>query len=116
MLCVCVVDVMDVVFSVCIARRGAVGGRVCLCALCGSSQCCVLQNCSLIMLDKDAIGNHMEEAYSSLDACTEMLWMYVLYVSFVSKIRPRTFGYVAMGSALLCISGPDCSYIQQGQA
>ena len=26
MLCVCVVDVMDVVFSVCILRRGAVGG------------------------------------------------------------------------------------------
>ena len=28
MLCVCVVDVMDVVFSVCIVRRGAVGDRV----------------------------------------------------------------------------------------
>ena len=25
MLCVCVVDVMDVVFSVCIVRRGAAG-------------------------------------------------------------------------------------------
>ena len=28
MLCVCVVDVMDIVFSVCIVRRGAVGARV----------------------------------------------------------------------------------------
>ena len=28
MLCVSLVDVMDVVFSVCIERRGAVGGRV----------------------------------------------------------------------------------------
>ena len=28
MLCVCVVDVMDVVFSVCIVRRGAVGAHV----------------------------------------------------------------------------------------
>ena len=28
MLCVCVVDVRDVVFSVCIVRRGAVGARV----------------------------------------------------------------------------------------
>ena len=28
MLCVCVVDVMDVVFSVCIVKRGAVGDRV----------------------------------------------------------------------------------------
>ena len=36
-----------------------------------------------------------------LCACTEMLWMCVLYVSFGSKVGPRTFGCVAMGSALL---------------
>ena len=36
-------------------------------------------------------------------ACTEMLWMCVLYVSFGSKVRPRTFGCVAMGCALLFI-------------
>ena len=36
-------------------------------------------------------------------ACTEMLWMCVLYVSFGSKVRPRTFGCVVMGSALLFI-------------
>ena len=35
-----------------------------------------------------------------LCACTEMVWMCVLYVSFRSKVRPRTFG-VAMGRALL---------------
>ena len=35
--------------------------------------------------------------------CTEMLWMCVLYVSFGSKVRPRTFGCVVMGSALLFI-------------
>ena len=29
--------------------------------------------------------------------------MCVLYVSFGSKVRPITFGCVAMGSALLCI-------------
>ena len=29
MLCVCVGDVMDVVFSVCIVRCGTVGARVC---------------------------------------------------------------------------------------
>ena len=46
MLCVCVGDVMDVVFSVCIMRRGAVAARVwgmqvfrhadvvCLCLVC----------------------------------------------------------------------------------
>ena len=51
-----------------------------------------------------------------LCACTEMLWMCVLYVSFRSNVRPGTFGCVAMGSALLCILGPDCSYILQGLA
>ena len=35
--------------------------------------------------------------------CTEKLWMCVLYVSFASKVRLRTFGCVAMGSALLFI-------------
>ena len=35
--------------------------------------------------------------------CTEMLWMCVLYVSFVSTVRPRTFSCIAMGSVLLCI-------------
>ena len=46
MLCVCVGDVMDVVFSICIVRRGAVGAHVwgvlvfrhadvvCLCLVC----------------------------------------------------------------------------------
>ena len=38
-----------------------------------------------------------------LCACTEMLWMCVLYVSFGSKVIPRTFGSVAMGSDLLFI-------------
>ena len=33
-------------------------------------------------------------------ACTEMLWMCLLYVSCGSNVRPRTFGCVAMGSAL----------------
>ena len=48
MVYVCVRDVMDVVFSVCIMRRGSVGARISscrcciLCASCGSSQCCVL--------------------------------------------------------------------------
>ena len=46
-----------------------------------------------------------------LCACTEMLWMCVLYVSFGSKVRPGIFGCVAMGSALLCILGSDCSIV-----
>ena len=51
MLCVSVGDVMDVVFSVCIVKLLLlVYGKfrhadvVCLCASCGSSQCCVLHN------------------------------------------------------------------------
>ena len=89
--------------------------------------------CSLLMLIKNAIGDHTKETYSGLItalwvamsvsfclphplavsafmicrglcACTEMLWMCVLYVSFGSKVRPRTFGCVAMGSALLFIA------------
>ena len=36
-------------------------------------------------------------------ACTERLWICLLYVSFWSKIRPRTFGCVAMGSALVFV-------------
>ena len=38
-----------------------------------------------------------------LCACTEMLLMCVLYVSFGSRVRPRTFGCVAMGSSVLFI-------------
>ena len=38
-----------------------------------------------------------------LCACTEILWMCVLYVSFGSKVRPRTFWCVAMRSAVLFI-------------
>ena len=38
-----------------------------------------------------------------LCACTEMLWKYVLYVSFGYRVSPRTFGCVAMRSAVLFI-------------
>ena len=38
-----------------------------------------------------------------LCACTEMLWMGVLYVSFGCEVIPITFGCVAIGSALLFI-------------
>ena len=40
---------------------------------------------------------------SGLCACTEMLRMCVLYVSFGSKVRPIIFGCVAMGSVVLLI-------------
>ena len=37
--------------------------------------------------------------------------MCVLYVSFGSKVMSRTFGCVAMRSAVLFNLGPDCCYI-----
>ena len=40
--------------------------------------------------------------------------MCVLYVNVVSKVRPRTFGCVAMCSALLFILRFRLSYIPQG--
>ena len=36
-------------------------------------------------------------------ACTEIVLICVLYVSFGSMVIPRTFGYTAMGSAVLFI-------------
>ena len=38
--------------------------------------------------------------------------MCVLYVNFACKVKPRRFGYVAMGSEALFL-GADCSYIPQ---
>ena len=43
---------------------------------------------------------------SGLCGCTEMLWKCVLYVNFGSKVRPKTFGCIAMGSAVLFIWRP----------
>ena len=81
MLCVCVGDVMDVVFYVCIVRREAV------CACVSSCRCCMFvscvhpvavlnaafcMTCSLLMLVEDAIGDHTEEAYSRADLITAL--------------------------------------------
>ena len=52
----------------------------------------------------------------ALCVCTEMLWMCMLFVSFVFKVISITLVCVAMGSALLCILRLDCSYIMQGLA
>ena len=37
----------------------------------------------------------------------------VLYMSFGSKVKPRTFRYVARSIAMLFILDPGCSYILQ---
>ena len=77
-----------------------------LCASCGSSHFCM--TCSLLMLVEDAIGDHTERRILQSRSfncffCTEMLLMCGLFVSFGSKVRPITFGCVAMGSTLLFI-------------
>ena len=81
MLCVCVGDVMDVVFSVCIVRRGAVGARVSSCRCCMFVSCvhpvavlnaAFCMTCSLLMLVEDAIGDHTEEAYSRAGLITAL--------------------------------------------
>ena len=85
---------------------------VCLCRVCIRCQFCM--TCSLLMLVEDARGDHIEEAYSRAGfittlsasfllftqscysecfyefcACTEMVWMCVLYVSFGSKVKSQ---------------------------
>ena len=76
------------------------------------SQCCILHdlqshNCLVGMSVSFSLPHPVAvsafQICRGLCACTEMLWMCVLYVSFGSMVRPRTFGCVAMGSALLCI-------------
>ena len=77
-------------------------------ASCGSSQCCVLHDLQFVNAGHSFCLPHPVAVSAfmicrGVCACTEMLWMCVLYVSFGSKVRPRTFGCVAMGSALLFI-------------
>ena len=72
MLYVCVRDAMDVVFSVFVVTRGAVGMES---KIVSSCECCMFvscvhpvavlnstlcMTCSLLMLVQDARGNHME--------------------------------------------------------
>ena len=73
MLCVCVRDVMHVVFSVCNVTRGAVGARLWKVLSVSSCGCCICvscvhpvavlnaafcMTCSSLMLVKDARGDH----------------------------------------------------------
>ena len=75
-------------------RRGILQSRSHNCFI-GSHEC-------LLLFTPSCCGECFYD-FRGLCACTEMLWMCVLYVSFGSKVRPRTFGCVAMGSALLFI-------------
>ena len=87
MLYVCVRDVREVVFSACIVRRGVVGACVWEVLSVSSCRCCMLvscvhpvavlnaafcMTCSLLMLVKDARGDHREEAYSKAGLMTAL--------------------------------------------
>ena len=79
---------MDVVFSVFIVRRGAVGDRSCMGSVSVlSCRCCMFvscvhpvavlnaafcMTCSLQMLVEDATGYHMDETYSSAGLMTAL--------------------------------------------
>ena len=102
MLCLCVVDVMDVVFSFCIVRCSCMGSvsvsscRCCMCASCGNSQCCVLHDLQFGNAGRGCKRRPYGRGILQSRMC-------VLHVRCVSKVRPRTFGCVGMRSAVLFI-------------
>ena len=63
-----------------------------------SCRCCMFVSCV-----------HPVAVLKGLCACTEMLWICVLYVSFGSKVRPRTFGCLPWVVFCCLLLGPDCS-------
>ena len=79
MLCVCVGDVMDVVFFCLYCEAwncrctfmGSMSVSSCRCSMFVSFvQYCI--TCRLLMLVEDARGDHMEEAYSRADLMTAL--------------------------------------------
>ena len=110
-----------------------------LCASCGSSQFCVLHDSQFVNAGRGCkrrpYGRDILQSWSHkcLVGSHECLLLFshpvavttfmicrglcVLYTRFRSKVRPRTFGCVAMGNAFVVyFLVPDCSYILQGLA
>ena len=84
---VCVRGVIDVMFSICIVTRGAVGARGMGSMSVSSCRCCIFvscvhpvvvlnaafcMTCSLLMLVEVARGDHMKEAYSRAGLMTAL--------------------------------------------
>ena len=70
------------------------------CILQNRSHNCIIGSHECLLLFTPSCCRECFYVCRGLCACTEMLWMCVLYVSFGSNVRPRTFWCVAMGSAL----------------
>ena len=64
---------------------------------------CLIGSHECLLLSPHPVAMSAFIICSELCACTEMLRMCMLYVSLGSKVRPRTFGSVAMCSAVLFI-------------
>ena len=76
MLYVCVGDVMDVVFSVCMGSRSVSSCRCCMFVSCVHPvtvlNAAFCMNCGLLMLVEDARGDHTEKAYSRAGLITAL--------------------------------------------
>ena len=66
-----------------------------------SQDCLVSSHECLLLFTPSCCSECFYDLQRCVCVCTEMLWICVLYVSFGSKVRPRTFWCVVMGSALL---------------
>ena len=129
MLCVCVGDVMDVVFSVCIVRRGAVGAHVwgvecfimqmvyvcVLCASCGSSQCCVLHDLQFVNAGRGCNrrpyrrGIHQSRSHNCFIDSHECLLLLRLFCVLVIWLRWCRWGLgMGIGSGS---EGVGCCYV-----
>ena len=68
-----------------------------------SHNCFICSHECLLLFTPSCCSECLYDLLRCVCACTEMLWMCVLYVSFGSKVRSSIFMWVAMGSALLFI-------------
>ena len=70
----------------------------------------------LLLFTPSCCSECFYDLYRFVCVYTEMLSMGVLYVSFGSKVRPRTFGCVPWVVHCCAFLGPDCLYILHGLA
>ena len=94
---------MDVVFSVCIVMRGAVGSSCMGIMSVSSCRCCMFvscvavltaalcMTCSLLMLLENARGDHMEEAYCRAGLLTALKGSHECLLLYPHHVVVSTF-------------------------